>query len=530
MAEPVVRRPLHEDPEVHARRWFLLAIMCLSLVMVIMSVSGLNTAIPSIQRELGATQSELQWIVDAYALVFAGLLLTAGALGDRFGRKRALVGGLAIFATGSLAAALSDSPAQVIAARGFTGIGAAFVMPATLSILTSIFPPHERRKAIALWAGFAGAGGALGPIVSGALLEKFWWGSALLINVPIVAGVIVAIMVFAPSSREDHAPRLDPIGALLSLVGLVGLVYAIIEGPGKGWSSGEVVTGFIVAAVALGAFVAWEIRNDHAMLPMELFRIREFGAGAGIITLTFFAMFGFFFVFTQYMQLVKGYSPLESGLSGLPMAFALIAVSPRSAALAEKFGLGTVIASGFTLVAVGFGIASQFTPTTPYAVIAVAIAFLGAGMGMAVAPSTGSIMSAVPMAKAGVGSAVNDTTREVGGALGIAVLGSVVSSAYRSALDLDGIALPPAAAAAARNSVGAAVQVGKRMPGGDLLVTRAGEAFTHAFNISTRASVGVALLAAVLAFITFGRTPPATGGAGGIEMTADDPELVVASD
>ena len=338
------------------------------------------------------------------------------------------------------------------------------------------------------------------------------------------------VVVFAPGSREDHAPRLDPVGAVLSLVGLVALVFAIIEGPGKGWTSGEVVTGFVIAAITLAAFVAWEIRTDHAMLPMELFRIREFGAGAGIITLTFFAMFGFFFVLTQYMQLVKGFSPLESGLSGLPMAFAMIAVSPRSAALAERFGLGTVIASGFTLVAVGFAITSQVTPTTPYAVIAVAIAFLGAGMGMAVAPSTGSIMSAVPMAKAGVGSAVNDTTREVGGALGIAVLGSVVTSAYRSALDLDGVALPPAAEAAARNSVGAAVQIGKELPGGELLVTRAGEAFTHAFNVSSGASVGVALLAAALAFLVFGRTPPATGGAGGDEMTATDDALVGAKD
>ena len=523
------RRPLHEDPDVHARRWFLLAVMCLSLVMVIMSVSGLNTALPSIQRELGASASELQWIVDSYALVFAGVLLTAGALGDRFGRKRALVLGLAIFALGSLAAALSDDPGQVIASRAFTGIGAAFVMPATLSILTSVFPPHERRKAIAMWAGFAGAGGAIGPVVSGALLEKFWWGSTLLVNVPIVLAVIVAVVVFAPSGRDDHAPALDPVGAVLSLVGLVSLVFGIIEGPAKGWDSTEVVAAFALAAITLAGFIAWELRTPEPMLPMNLFRIREFSAGSAVITLAFFAMFGFFFIFVQYMQLVKGFSPLRSGASGLPMAAALVAVSPRSAALAERFGLGPVIAAGFSLVAVGFGIVTQFQPDTPYVVIATALVFLGAGMSMTVAPSTGSIMSAVPMAKAGVGSAVNDTTREVGGALGIAVLGSVVTSAYRSRLDLDGLALPPGVADVAQGSVGGAVQVAQRVPGGETLVARAGDAFTGALNLAAGVSVGVALLAGVIAYVLV-RTPPMNGGAGGEEMSAPDrdDELVAA--
>ena len=530
MAEPAVRRPLHEDPAVHARRWFLLAVMCLSLVMVIMSVSGLNTALPSIQRELGATASELQWIVDSYALVFAGLLLMAGALGDRFGRKRALVGGLAVFALGSLYAGLSDSPAHVITGRAVTGVGAAFVMPATLSILTSVFPPHERRKAIALWAGFAGSGGALGPIVSGALLERFWWGSALLVNVPIVAAVIVAVVVFAPSSREDHAPALDPVGAGLSLVGLVALVFAIIEGPAKGWTSAEVVGGFVLAAVTLLAFYAWERRVAEPMLPMHLFGIREFSAGSAVITLSFFAMFGFFFVLTQYMQLVRGYSPLESGLSGLPMAVALVVVAPRSAALADRHGLGPVVAAGFALVALGFAMVSEFDPGTAYAVIAVALALLGAGMGMAVAPATGAIMSSVPMAKAGVGSAVNDTTREVGGALGIAVLGSIVTAAYRSRLDVSDLGLPVEVAALAENSVGGAVGIGRQLPDGDVLVSRAGVAFTDALNVSARVWVGVSVGAGVLAYRLFGRTPPPHGGAGGDELTAPADDLVGAAE
>src|SRR4051795_1176523 len=234
-------RPLHEDPLIHRRRWFLLAIMCTSLVMVVMSVAGLNVALPSIQKSLGATSSDLQWIVDAYSLVFAALLLPAGALGDRFGRKKALLLGLAIFAVGSVIGGIATGAGQVIAGRIVNGIGAAFVMPATLSLITTIFPPHERRKAIAVWAGLAGAGGAIGPIVSGGLLERFWWGSALLVNIPIVLVVFTAVLVFSPTSKDPNATPLDPGGALLSLVTLAALIYGIIEGPDKGWTSSTIL-------------------------------------------------------------------------------------------------------------------------------------------------------------------------------------------------------------------------------------------------------------------------------------------------
>ena len=242
-------RPLHEDPEIHARRWFLLGIMCLSLVLVVMSVSGLNTALPTMQRELGASASELQWIVDAYAVVFAGLLLTAGAIGDRFGRRRALLAGLVVFGAGAVVGGLATDAAQVIAGRVVMGIGAAFIMPATLSIITTIFPPHERARAIAIWAGFAGAGASIGPIVTGGLLEGFWWGSTLLVNVPVVAGVIVAVRAFAPHSRDDTRTPLDPVGALLvARSALSSLIFGIIEGPEDGWTSGPVVAAFVVAA------------------------------------------------------------------------------------------------------------------------------------------------------------------------------------------------------------------------------------------------------------------------------------------
>ncbi len=515
MSEPPggAERLLHEDPVIHRRRWFLLGIMCLSLVMVVMAVAGLNVALPSLQSDLEATASELQWIIDAYALVFAALLLPAGALGDRFGRKRALLFGLVIFAAGSIVAGLGTTAAQVIAGRVVNGVGAAFVMPATLSLLTTIFPPEERRKAIALWAGFAGAGGALGPIVSGALLESFWWGSALLVNVPVVAVVVVAVSVFSPTSRDPDATPLDPVGALLSLVGLAALVFGIIEGPERGWSNSAVVSAFVVAAVGLAAFALWERKSSHPMLPLKFFRDRRMSVGSGVVTIAFFVMFGLFFLFTLYLQFVRSYSPLSAGLATLPLALTLVAVAPRSAALAERLGSGPVMAVGFLLVAAGFGVLAFLDVDTPYGVLVVSLVLLGAGMSLTAAPATGSIMSAVPHAKAGVGSAVNDTTREVGGALGIAVLGSIASAVYRSSVDLDGLPLPPPVREAAEESVGAATAISREVPGGGELARRAGEAFSEAFSSTSRVAAVLCVLAAVAVATVFSRKAEVTANA-----------------
>jgi EmrB/QacA subfamily drug resistance transporter len=502
---PAAGRPLHEDPVIHRRRWFLLAIMCTSLVMVVMTVAGLNVALPSIQKGLGASSSELQWIVDAYALVFAGLLLPAGALGDRFGRKWALLGGLVVFASGSLVGGLAAGTGQVIGGRIITGIGAAFVMPATLSLLTTIFPPDERRKAIAVWAGFAGAGAALGPIVSGALLENFWWGSAFLINVPIVAAVVTAVWVFAPNSRDPEATPLDPAGAGLSLVGFGSLVFGIIEGPEWGWTSPSVLLAFFTAAASLTAFVTWERRATHPMLPLRLFRDRRLSVGSGVITTAFFIMFGLFFLFTLYLQFVRAYSPLSAGLATLPLALTLVAIAPRSATLAERFGTGPVVASGFVLISAGFGVLAFVGLTTSYLVLALALVLLGAGMSLTAAPSTGSIMSAVPPAKAGVGSAINDTTREVGGALGIAILGSIGSAVYRSTVSLSGLQLSPKDVKEAHESVGGAAQVALRVPNGTRLSARAGSAFIDAFHVTVNVGAALALLAAVVVIAVLSR-------------------------
>ena len=496
---------LHEDPKVYARRWFTLGVLCLSLVLVVMSVSGLNVAIPRIQRALGASPSELQWIIDAYGLVFAGVLLSAGAIGDRYGRKLALVSGLGVFAAGAVLSGLAGSAGLVIVGRGITGLGAAFVMPATLSTVTAVFPPEERGRAIAIWAAFAGAGGAIGPIVSGALLERFWWGSALLFNIPVVVVIIGVVSVYVPETRELHAPRLDPPGALLSLVGVSALVFGIIEGPDKGWASGLVAGSFLLAVLTLMAFVAREARSRHPMLPLGLFRDRRFSVGSASVTLSFFAIFAFFFVYSQHAQFVRGDSPLVAGLSTLPAAFALVAGSVRSAALAERFGSGVVIAAGFGITAGGYVVLSFVEPGSPYFVLAAAFVLLGAGIGLTSASATASIMSAVPTAKAGVGSAVNDTTRELGGALGIAVLGSVLNAVYRSSVDLHGLVIPAAARAAATQSIGAARGAAQHIPAGGALLGRAGDAFTHAFNVTSVVSTLVAAAAAIAALAVFSR-------------------------
>ena len=433
--------PLHARPEVHERRWFLLGVLCLSLVMIVMAVSSLNVALPTLQSELDTSATMLQWIVDAYALVFAGLLLTAGALGDRFGRKGALLVGLAVFGAGALVSGLATDATLVVVGRAVQGAGAALVMPATLSLITAVFPPEERQRAIAIWVGFAGAGGALGPIVSGALLERFWWGSAFLVNIPVVALTALAVAIYSPRSRDDEATPLDPRGALLSFVGLAALLFGIIEGPERGWTSGIVLGTFAVAAAFLVGFIRWERVAPHPMLPLSYFSDRRFSVGSAVVTTSFFVMFGFFFLFSLYLQFARGYSPLDAGLATLPFAVTIVLVSPRSATLAERMGGGRTIASGFVLVAVGMLVMSFIAVDTPYLVLVGAMVLLSAGMAVVAAPATGGIMSAVPLSKAGVGSAVNDTTRELGGALGIAVFGSLVNSAYRANVDLGGVEL-----------------------------------------------------------------------------------------
>jgi EmrB/QacA subfamily drug resistance transporter len=448
MGGAAVATALHDEhlasEDVHRRRWGILALLCTSLMIVIIGNTSLNVALPTLARELDATTSDLQWMVDAYSLVFAGLLLTAGALGDRFGRKGALQLGLVLFGIGALVATFAGGAGQIIAGRAVMGFGGAFVMPSTLSILSNVFANDERPKAIAIWAGVAGGGAALGPVASGFLLEHFWWGSVFLVNLPIIIGSLVIGRWLLPKSSNPTDAPLDPVGALLSVVGLSALVYAIIEGPDHGWRSAESALWFGLAAVVLLAFLLWERSRRDPMLNLHFFEDRRFSVSSGGITLIFFAMFGTFFLTTQYFQLVLGYSPLGAGVRLLPMSFVMMFVAPQTPKLVTRFGANRVGAAGLLLVSAGLVFYSLAGVDTPYLPVIAIFVVLAAGFALTMSPMTTQLMSAVPRSKAGVGSAMNDTTRELGGALGVAVLGSLVTSRYASSLAsaLEGAAAP----------------------------------------------------------------------------------------
>ncbi len=497
MPDTVPATPPRTTTAAYDRRWWTLAVLCLSLVMVVVGNTVLNVALPTLVRELSATSTQLQWLVDSYGLVFAGLLLTAGALGDRYGRKGMLTMGLLIFGLASAVSAFATSPVHLIVTRGVMGLGAAFVMPATLSILTTVFPPEERARAIGIWAGLAGAGAGLGPILGGWLLGQFWWGSVFLINLPIIAMAIIGGRLFVPTSRDPRQSALDPVGALLSIAGLGALLYAIIEAPLRGWLSPTTIGLSVAAAVILVGFVQWERRTDEPMLDLRFFRDPRFSAASGTITLVFFAMFGTFFLSTLYMQQVLGYSALGAGVRTLPMAFTMMIVAPSSARLVERFGPRRVVTAGLTFVAFGMFLLATLTEHTPYWQLAPRLMVLALGMGLSSVPSTTSIMSALPMGKAGVGSAVNDTTRELGGALGVAVLGSVMTSRYSSSIAE--LAAPATPIAAVRRSLGAALAVAGRTQGaaGVHLAAAARRAFMHGMTTAATAAGIVALIGAV---------------------------------
>ncbi|MEX2100075.1 MAG: MFS transporter [Acidimicrobiia bacterium] len=450
------------------RRWLILFVLCFSLLVIVLDNSILNVALPSIVRELHATNSQLQWMVDSYTLVFAGLLLTAGSLGDRFGRRPALQLGFLIFGIGSVASALAGDADQLIGTRAFMGIGGAFIMPATLSIITNVFPARERGKAIGVWAATAGVAVALGPLTGGFLLEHFYWGSIFLVNIPIVVFGLLAGVFLIPDSKDPSAPRLDPLGAVLSIAGLSALLYAIIEGPTKGWTGDTTLIGFAVGGVLLAAFFAWESHTDHPMLDMSFFKNPRFTAASTAIMLTFFAMFGSLFVLTQYLQFVLGYSPLETGVRLLAFAVPMMILAPTSAKFVERFGTKAVVATGMTLTVAGFMLTAQLDASSAYSDIVWRMVITACGLALTMAPATTSIMGSLPLSKAGVGSAVNDTTRQVGGAVGVAVVGSVFASMYGSQVvdAVKGKPVPPAALAAIKDSVGAALRVAAGLPGG----------------------------------------------------------------
>ncbi len=491
------------DPRVHARRWFTLATLCLSLLIIVMDNTILNVAIPSLVRELGATNSQLQWIIDGYTLVFAGLLLTTGSLGDRFGRKKALRIGIVIFATGSILSALASGPTNLILTRAFMGIGGALIMPSTLSILINVFrDPKERGRAIAVWAGFSGLGVAIGPVTGGLLLKHFSWSAVFWVNLPISISALVLGYFFVPESKDPSAPRIDLFGALLSVVGLGSFLFAIIEGPNSGWTSTTVVTAFVLGVVGIIGFIGWEQHTDHPMLDMSFFKNPRFTAANSAITLTFFAMFGSLFLMTQYWQFVHGYSALEAGVRLIPYALTMMLFAPMSARVVERLGTKLVVTAGLSTISLSMLWLSTIHTDSSYFRVIINMCLMSVGMAMTMAPATESVMGSLPREKAGVGSAVNDTTRQMGGALGVAVVGSLVASVYATQIDDrgPGLGIVGAALSKARGSLGAALEEAPGSTNPAAFSRAARDAFVDGLSKGLMVSAAVVAIAAFVAF------------------------------
>jgi EmrB/QacA subfamily drug resistance transporter len=488
-------------PQLYARRWQALAVLAASLLIVSVGNTILNVALPTIREEFDATSGQLQWIADGYLLLFAGLLLTAGSLGDRFGRRLALVLGLGVFGLGSVAAALADTPETLIAARALMGIGAAGIMPTTLSVITNIFPENERPKAIAGWTAAAGLGVALGPVTGGWLIEHFDLSVIFLVNVPAVLACLAGAFLLVPESRDPDAHRLDLVGAGLSIAALTAMVWALIEAPSRGWTDSLILAAFAAGAAILAVFVWWERRVEHPMLDVSVFRNLRFSAANASITFVYFALMGVMYFLSTYLQSVLGLSALDAGLWMLPIAAGLIATSRPSVPLTRVLGTKVVVATGLTITAGALVAFTGFDADSGFGQIALVLGAMGAGMGLAIAPATEAIMGSLPPERAGIGSAMNDVVREVAGTLGIAVLGSLLTSAYADRMDAAVAGLPSDAATAASDSVGAAHEVAAQLggTGASDLVAAADQAFVHAMSSTATVGAAVAVVGALIA-------------------------------
>ncbi|HEV2310510.1 MAG TPA: MFS transporter [Acidimicrobiia bacterium] len=523
---PTVNADLHA----YERRWWVLGVLCMSLLIVFVGNSSLNVAIPTLARDLHASESELQWVVASYSLVFAGLLFSTGALGDRFGRKGALQVGLLVFISGCVFASQGTVMWQLIAGRAVMGAGAALIMPSTLSILVNVFPPDERTKAIAIWAATSGAAGAIGPVASGWLLGHFWYGSIFLINVPFVVVALVAGWWLVPRSKDPQQAKLDPVGAVLSTVGIATLVYALIEAPDKGWANVNTIGAFALALVVLTAFSLYELRKHDPMLDIRFFKNPAFSTGTGGMVLVFLAMYGVMFLITQYFQLVLGYTPLSAALRLLPIAPIMIVVAPFTPRLSAKFGAHRTVASGMALIAVGLLLFVHLGLNTPYLYVVVCLLPLVSGISLAMSPMTAAIMSAVPPRRAGAGSATNDATRELGAALGVAVLGSVAASRYTGALGHALTGLSASAQRTARASFAGALHVAGQLHGAaaEARTLASKSAFVDGVHL---AAIAGALLAVIAAIVTYRYLPHrlvSHGGTTAIDAIEETAELGIA--
>jgi DHA2 family integral membrane protein (MFS transporter) len=524
---PVERR----IPEsVHRRRWAILGVLMLSLLIVVLDNSILNVAIKTISTPaptgLGATQSELEWAINAYTLVFAGLLFTAGLLGDRLGRKKVLLAGLAVFGIGSALAAESGSPVQLIVFRAVMGLGAAFVMPATLAVLMNVFEREEQPKAIGIWAGGVGLAIAIGPITGGLLLDHFWWGSVFLVNVPIVVLAIGLMVWLVPDSRDPRPGRLDPVGVVLSVIGLVLLVYGIIKGGQLAdFGDPKVLASSLGGLAVLIVFVVYEKRSDHPSIDVTYFRNKVFSAAMAAITLVFFALMGVTFFSVFYTQSVRGYSPLETGLLMLPLAAAQLVFAPRARLLVDRFGNKATTTGGLVLLAAMLAAFSLLDADTPIWLLEVIFFLMGTGMAHIMTPTSVVIMQALPREKAGSASALSNTFRQVGGALGIAVLGSVLSTTYRNGIEPDLTGVPAALRHTAGESIEATLGVAHSLgPRGEALVGPANDAYLHAMHVTALWGAGVAVLGAVIAGLFLpGKAPKEPEGEKEPELVGTEP-------
>jgi EmrB/QacA subfamily drug resistance transporter len=494
------------EAEMHDRRWWTLVVLCLSLLVTFVGNTSLNIALPTLARELDASTSHLQWSVSVYSLVFSGLLFIGGALGDRFGRKGTLQLGLLGFVAGAALAATASEMWQIIACRALMGAAAAFIMPSTLSILVNVFGPGERAKAIAIWAATTGAAGALGQLLSGWLLSHFWFGSIFLANVPIIALTLVASFWLVPSSRDPEVGRLDPIGAVLSVIGVSGIVYGLIEAPDLGWTSSRSLLAFGVGTIALFAFVQWERRVEDPMLDMRYFRNPAFSMATSGMVVVYVAIYGVMFLFTQYFQFIQGYSPLETAVRLSPIAPLMMGVAPMTPRIVRTLGANRTVAIGMALIGISYMLLGQVTTTTPYLPIICVLCLQVIGAALTTSPITASIMSAVPPRKAGQGSAMNNTTRELGTALGVAVLGSLAASRFTSGISGAVSGLSPGDRAAARESLSGAVTVARRL--GNDQAARLTDAANHAFVDGVRLASFTGGVLAVLAAVAVLRWLP----------------------
>jgi EmrB/QacA subfamily drug resistance transporter len=496
----------------------ILVALLLAAFLVNLDVTLVNVALPALVRQLHATTTQLQWVVDAYNLVFAALLLTFGSLSDRFGRKGMLLAGLTVVGTASLAGGFTTSPAQLIAARAVMGLGAAMTFPATLSLISNVFTERrERARAIGLWGAIAGVAIALGPIVGGWLLEHFSWTSIFIAMAPVAAAAVILVALVVPTSKNQDAAAPDIPGLVLSSAFMALLVFTIIEAPTYGWTAARTVAGFAVSAALLAGFIAAERLAAHPMLDVRLFRNLRFSAASGAVTVSFFTLFGFIFLITQYFQFVRGYGPLSTGVRLLPVAMSVGAGSVVGTQLAVRLGTKLVVTTGLVAMA-GFyaWVAATNSATLSYGVIAAQMVVYGLGLGLTSAPATESIMGAISRRQAGVGSAVNDSTRLVGGTLGVAIIGSVYASVYGSRLTAHLPAgVPGRVAAIAHESIGAAYTAAGKIaahgqPALGLALHHAStNAFLRGLTIGALVAGGVAAVGAVLAVLFLPAQPAA---------------------